>query len=70
MAPRTVLATTAAITDLNRDGIADVVFGTSECQLHVFHTAKGYKPEWLQWVTDRGNFRHTGAWRSPSKSTQ
>jgi hypothetical protein len=67
MAPRTVLATTTAISDLDRDGLADVVFGTSEGQLYVFETGKGYKPEWMQWVTTRGNFRHTGAWHSPLK---
>jgi hypothetical protein len=60
-------STVPIITDLNRDGIAEVVLGTADGHLHVINTGKGYKPEWMQWVTLGGNFRHTGAWHSPLK---
>jgi hypothetical protein len=60
-------STVPIIADLNRDGMAEVVIGTADGHLHVINAGKGYKPEWMQWVTLGGNFRRTGAWHSPLK---
>ncbi len=57
-----------SIVDLERDGQADILFALTDGRLFVYQTEKGYKPEWLQWPTQRGNFRHTGAWQPPLKS--
>jgi RNA polymerase sigma factor (sigma-70 family) len=61
MLPESVKTTTqCTITDLDRDGSADVAFGVSDGRVFVYRTGKSYRPEWMHWPTQSGNFRHTG----------
>jgi RNA polymerase sigma factor (sigma-70 family) len=54
------------ITDIDRDGKADLVFGLADGQVFVYQTGKAYKSSWMQWPANNGNQRHTGAWQRPS----
>jgi hypothetical protein len=57
--------THCSITDLEHDGVADILFGLTDGQVFVYNTGKAYKAEWMQWETAHGNFRRTGAWQLP-----
>jgi hypothetical protein len=53
------------ITDINNDGMADILFGTPDGRVIVYETKLPSKPEWLQWPTNLGSLRHTGVWPVP-----
>lgn len=57
------IETCCSIVDLDQDGKAEILFGLSDGQVFVYRTEKGYRPEWMQWSTANGSFRHTGAWQ-------
>jgi hypothetical protein len=57
--------TVPTIVDLDRDGAAEILFGTTDGRLFVYHTKMAYESEWIQWQTQEGNFQHTGMWRRP-----
>ncbi|MBV9470958.1 MAG: sigma-70 family RNA polymerase sigma factor [Abitibacteriaceae bacterium] len=59
--------TQPTITDIDRDGKADILFGLTDGRLYVYNTEKAYKPEWVQWATHCGNFQHTSAWYPPTR---
>ncbi|HEV8606081.1 MAG TPA: sigma-70 family RNA polymerase sigma factor [Tepidisphaeraceae bacterium] len=68
MTPRHPQSTTApTIVDLDRDGLADIIFGTTDGRLFVYKTKMAYVPELIEWQTQEGNFRHTGMWQPPDK---
>ena len=50
------------IADWDQDGLADILFGTTDGRLFVYNTKMRYEPKWVQWQTQEGNFRHTGHW--------
>jgi hypothetical protein len=53
------------IADVDQDGLADIIFGTTDGRLFVYNTKMRYEPKWVQWQTQEGNFRHTGHWVRP-----
>jgi hypothetical protein len=55
--------TQPTVTDVNADGKADVIFGTSTGRLAIYQTNLAYHPERMQWPTANGNFQHTGSWK-------
>jgi hypothetical protein len=55
------------IADLDGDGKAEVIFGTKDGRLFVYHTDMTLKPEHAQWPTCNGNFQHTGCWKPAEK---
>jgi hypothetical protein len=59
--------TVPTIVDLDRDGLADIIFGTTDGRLFVYNTNLAYVPELIEWQTQEGNFQHTAMWRSPNK---
>ena len=60
-------ATHVTICDADQDGQADLIFGLVDGRVFVYDTGLAYKPEWVQWATQNGNFQHTGAWKDPRK---
>jgi hypothetical protein len=68
MTPGTPQSTTVpTIIDLDRDGAAEIVFGTTDGRLFVYHTKLAYESEWIEWQTQEGNFQHTAMWRRPDQ---
>jgi RNA polymerase sigma factor (sigma-70 family) len=59
--------TVPTIADLDRDGVAEVLFGTTDGRLFVYNTKMAYESELIEWPTQEGDFQHTGMWRAPSK---
>jgi hypothetical protein len=59
--------TVPTICDLDRDGLAEVIFGTTDGRLFVYNTKLAYVPELIEWQTQEENFQHTGMWRAPNK---
>jgi RNA polymerase sigma factor (sigma-70 family) len=57
--------TQPTITDLEGNGKADVIFGTSDGRLFVYRTGLAYHADRMQWPTANGNFQHTGVWKRP-----
>jgi hypothetical protein len=57
--------TQCTISDLNKDGKADILFGLYDGRVFVYETGMEYRPQWMQWPTNNGNFHHTGAWERP-----
>jgi hypothetical protein len=55
------------IADVDKDGLADVLFGTTDGRLFVYQTRLKYDPRDVQWATQEANFRHTGIWLPPQK---
>jgi len=55
--------TQPTIADVEGNGKADVIFGTSDGRLYVYRTGLAYHPQRTQWPTANGNFQHTGAWK-------
>lgn len=60
-------SSSATICDANRDGNADLLMALPDGRVFVYETGLSYKPEWVQWATQNGNFQHTGAWTDPRK---
>jgi len=56
------------ITDIDGDGKADILFAVPDGRVIVYQTGLAYKPQWMQWPTNGGNIRHTGAWTPPAAS--
>jgi hypothetical protein len=50
------------ITDIDGDGKADILFATPDGRIIVYQSGLAYQAEWMQWSTNGGNIRHTGAW--------
>jgi RNA polymerase sigma factor (sigma-70 family) len=59
--------TVPTIVDLDRDGAAEIIFGTTDGRLFVYNTKLAYETELIEWQTQEGNFQHTGMWRPPNK---
>jgi hypothetical protein len=59
--------TVPTIIDLDRDGAAEIVFGTTDGRLFVYHTKLAYESEWIEWQTQEANFQHTAMWRPPNQ---
>lgn len=59
----TETTTQCTITDVDGDGLADILFGLTDGRVIVYNTQMEYRPEWMQWVTQSGNFSHTGVWQ-------
>ncbi|HEY1923544.1 MAG TPA: sigma-70 family RNA polymerase sigma factor [Tepidisphaeraceae bacterium] len=55
--------TQPTVADVEGNGKADVIFGTSDGRLFVYQTGLAYHPERMQWPTAHGNFQHTGVWK-------
>jgi hypothetical protein len=55
----------ATIADIDSDGLADVLMGTQDGRVFIYHTGKAYRREWIQWATSRGDLNHTGCWHKP-----
>jgi RNA polymerase sigma factor (sigma-70 family) len=53
------------ITDIDSDGLADVLVGTDDGRVFIYHTGKAYRPELVQWGTSGGDLNHTGCWHKP-----
>jgi hypothetical protein len=53
------------VADVEGNGLADVIFGTSDGVVYVYQTKLAYHAERMQWPTANGNFQHTGAWHKP-----
>jgi RNA polymerase sigma factor (sigma-70 family) len=62
--------TQPTITDVDGDGIADIVFGLQDGRVFVYNTKLAYRPELVQWGTASGNAQHTGVWKRPLTSVQ
>lgn len=70
IAPRDAqIAAAPSLCDLDGDGKAEVLLASEDGRVWVFQTDKEIKPEWVQWQTTSGNFRHTSAWFDPRKIT-
>jgi len=54
------------ITDIDGDNKADILFAVPDGRVIVYQTGMAYKAEWMQWPTNGGNIRHTGAWTPPA----
>ncbi|MGA2440294.1 MAG: hypothetical protein ABSH08_05015, partial [Tepidisphaeraceae bacterium] len=50
------------ITDIDSDGLADVLVGTDDGRVFIYHTGKPYRPELVQWATVDGDLNHTACW--------
>jgi RNA polymerase sigma factor (sigma-70 family) len=55
----------ATITDIDGDGMADILMGTQDGRVFIYHTGKAYRPEWVQWATSHGDLNHTSCWHKP-----
>jgi hypothetical protein len=55
--------TQPTIADVERNGMADVIFGLSDGRVFVYRTNLAYHADRMQWPTANGNFQHTGAWK-------
>jgi len=53
---------TPTIADLDGDGKADILFGTTDGRLFVYQTGLEIRPEWVEWAMQEGNVRHTAMW--------
>ncbi len=60
----------ATIADIDSDGMADVLMGTQDGRVFIYHTGKAYRPEWVQWATSHGDLNHTGCWHKPAAIAQ
>lgn len=70
IAPRDAqIASAPSLCDLDGDGKAEVLLASADGRVWVFQTDREIKPEWVQWQTTGGNFRHTSAWFDPRKIT-
>jgi hypothetical protein len=61
--------TQPTVADVEGNGKADVIFGTSDGRLFIYETGLAYHPDRMQWPTAHGNFQHTGAWRRVAAAT-
>jgi hypothetical protein len=50
------------ITDLYGDGLAEILIGTSDGRVCVFHTGLKYTPQWAQWPMFGRDEHHTSCW--------
>jgi hypothetical protein len=55
----------ATITDIDGDGMAEILMGTQDGRVFIYHTGKAYRPEWVQWATSHGDLNHTSCWHKP-----
>lgn len=70
IAPRDAdIAAAPSLCDLDGDGKAEVLLVSEDGRVWVFQTDREIKPEWMQWQTTGGSFRHTSAWFDPRKIT-
>ncbi|HEV8293695.1 MAG TPA: VCBS repeat-containing protein, partial [Tepidisphaeraceae bacterium] len=53
---------TPTIADLDGDGKAEILFGTTDGRLFVYQTGLEVRPEWIEWAMQEGNVRHTAMW--------
>jgi hypothetical protein len=51
-----------SIVDLEKDGQAEILLGGSDGRIWVYKTEQKLEPQWLQWATVSGSFRHTSDW--------
>ncbi len=56
------VAVSPSIVDLEKDGEAEILLGASDGRLWVYKTEQKLQPQWLQWATVSGSFRHTSDW--------
>jgi RNA polymerase sigma factor (sigma-70 family) len=54
------------IADLYGDGLAEVLIGTSDGRVYIFHTGLKYTPQWAQWPMFGRDVHHTSCW-TPAK---
>jgi len=54
------------IADLYGDGMAEVLIGTFDGRVYIFHTGLKYTPEWAQWPMFGHDLHHTSCW-TPAK---
>ena len=50
--------------DIDGDGRAEVLIGTADGRVIVFHTGLKYSEKWAQWPMLGGNRQRTGCWRA------
>jgi hypothetical protein len=55
------------IADLYGDGLAEVLIGTSDGRVYIFHTGLKYTPQWAQWPMFGRDLHHTSCWM-PAKN--
>jgi len=60
-------ATQPSIGDIDGDGLAEIVFGTSAGRVYVYQTGLRYDAALVQWATVNGNYHHTGRWSPQPK---
>jgi RNA polymerase sigma factor (sigma-70 family) len=54
------------IADLYGDGLAEVLIGTADGRVYIFHTGLKFTPEWAQWPMWGRDAHHTSCW-TPAK---
>jgi RNA polymerase sigma factor (sigma-70 family) len=54
------------ICDIDGDGSAEVLIGTADGRVIIFHTGLNYTPRWAQWPMLGANLQRTGCWRAAS----
>jgi len=53
------------LVDLDGDGNAEVLIGTRDGRVFLYHTGLKYSRSWAQWPMIGGNPQHTGCWKRP-----
>jgi RNA polymerase sigma factor (sigma-70 family) len=58
------------IVDLDGDGLADILVGTNDGRVFIYHTGKPYRRERIHWATIDGDLNHTACWHNPDPAAK
>jgi hypothetical protein len=50
------------IADLYGDGLAEVLIGTEDGRVFIYHTGLKFTPHWAQWPMFAHDIHHTSSW--------
>jgi hypothetical protein len=56
------------IVDVDGDGLADVLVGTTDGRVFIYHTGKPYRRQRIHWATVDGDLNHTACWHNPDST--
>jgi hypothetical protein len=58
------------IVDVDGDGLAEILVGTNDGRVFVYHTGKPSRRERIHWSTIDGDLDHTACWHNPDPAAK